>query len=198
MTPPNVLFIPSASAGPTGWRDEAPYLIEAEITSEWLGGTAGNLIGDDNDVDNYTATYRGDLRPLHDTLAYQSLVVSPDGAWFSFGYFNSYTSFAIDWTTHPDATSGTNSAAFSEFEAANPNWDLVLEVEDATGTIIMRRVRSLSMISDPDFGINFGSHFYWNNNPRVLKADYGIGVIVRLYFFDNTPSSGDFPPTQIN
>lgn len=196
MTPPNVIYIPAAAA--TGWRDEADYLIEAEVTSSWNGGQAGYLLGDQADVDNYTATYRGALRPLHDTLAYNSLVLAPDGAWMAFGYFSSYTSFAIDWTTHPDATSGTNSVAFGEFETANPNWDAVIEVENSSGTIIMRRVLSDSPISDPDFGPNFGSHFYWNNNPRVLGADYGVGVIVRIYIFDDTPTSGDFPPTEID
>jgi len=197
MTPPTVQFIPApASVG--GWRNEAPYLIEAEITSSWVVADAGSLIGDDNDVDNYTATYRGSLRPFHDTLAYQSRVVSPDGAWMCFGYFTNYTLFAIDWTTHPDATSGSNQTAFGEFESANPNWDLVIEVEDSGGSIIMRRVRSLSAISDPDWGNNFGAHFYWNNSPRVLAADYGVGVIVRLYFFDDTPTSLDFPPTEIS
>jgi len=190
--------IVQSDSSPSGWRDEAPYLIEAEITSSWNGGQAGYLIGDDNDVDNYTATYRGALRPYHDTLGYRSLVVAPDGAWVCFGYFSSYTSFALDWTSHPDAGSTNHQTAKTNVTAANPNWDFVIEVEDASGTIIMRRIYSDGGIGQPDFGSNFGKHFYWNTNSKVLGADYGVGVVVRIYFFDDTPASLDWPPSSID
>ena len=202
------LFFPTASSSSTGWRDEADHVWQQTVTSEFLnelGNVPKGCIGYNGSANNFSSSYTGTLRPYPDTFSAEDLGGGKTAFWWT--NYSNYQGFAIDWSTHASTTSGAtsasadmaaNAAAFAEFETAHASWDLVLEFTSAAGAVVMRRIRSLSAISDPDFSAHLGASFYWNSGEKLTDAEYEVGLIMRLYLFNSPPTSSDWNPGEVS